>query len=50
MKKISWQEEIIIAGEYDVIVAGGGLSGVAAALSAARLGKKVLLLENKAPC
>ncbi len=31
---------------YDVIVAGGGFTGCAAALSAARLGKKVLLIEN----
>lgn len=30
---------------YDVIVCGGGISGVAAAVSAAREGKQVLLLE-----
>ena len=30
---------------YDVIVAGGGPAGVAAAYSAAREGAKVLLLE-----
>lgn len=46
MNTIHWQEQIPVAGEYDVIVAGGGLSGVAAALSAARLGKKVLILEK----
>lgn len=46
MKKITWKEEIPVSDEYDVIVAGGGLSGVAAALSAARLGKKVLILEK----
>lgn len=33
-------------GEYDVIVAGGGVAGVAAAVSAARMGKKVLLTEK----
>ncbi len=32
--------------EYDVIVAGGGVAGVAAAVSAARMGKKVLLTEK----
>ncbi|MBE5784066.1 MAG: FAD-dependent oxidoreductase [Clostridiales bacterium] len=46
MHTLEWKESIPVAGEYDVIVAGGGLSGVAAALSAARLHKKVLLLEK----
>ena len=32
--------------KYDLIVAGGGLTGVAAAVSAARLGQKVLLAEK----
>ncbi|MGI5884688.1 MAG: FAD-dependent oxidoreductase [Candidatus Spyradocola sp.] len=31
---------------YDVLVAGGGLAGVAAAVAAARAGKRVLLLEK----
>ena len=43
---ISWQESIPVAGGYDVIVAGGGLAGVAAALSAARMHKKALILEK----
>lgn len=33
-------------GSFDIIVAGGGVAGVAAAVSAARLGKKVLLIEK----
>lgn len=33
-------------GSYDVIVAGGGVAGVAAALSAKRMGKSVLLIEK----
>ena len=32
--------------KYDVIVAGGGLTGAAAAVTAARLGKTVLLIEE----
>lgn len=31
---------------YDVVVAGGGIAGIAAAVSAARAGKKVLLIER----
>lgn len=43
-----WKEEISVAtaGSYEVIVVGGGVAGCAAALSAARMGKKVLLLEK----
>lgn len=34
-------------GRYDVIVVGGGPGGVPAAIAAARLGAKVLLLQNR---
>ncbi len=46
MKTIRIEKEIEIAGSYEVIVAGGGVAGVAAAVSAARMGKKVLLIEK----
>lgn len=35
-----------VMGEYDVVVAGGGVAGVAAALSARRAGGRVLLTEK----
>ena len=38
-------EPLPLAGEADVIVAGGGPAGIAAAITAARLGKKTILFE-----
>jgi len=46
MNEIIREEKIPVRGEYDIIVAGGGVAGIAAALSAAERGKKVLLLEK----
>jgi len=46
MKTVRIEKEIEVVAQYDVIVAGGGVSGVAAAVSAARMGKKVLLIEK----
>jgi len=39
-------KKLPVFGHFDVVVAGGGPSGVAAAVSAARNGAKVLLLEQ----
>ena len=46
MQFIQVQDEIPVRGEYDVIVAGAGVAGVAAALAARRCGKSVLLIEK----
>lgn len=48
--KEKWIQEsarqVPVAGEYDVVVAGGGIAGVSAALAAARRGSRVVLLER----
>ena len=36
-----------IVRQYDVVVVGGGLAGIAAAVSAARLGCKVALVQDR---
>ena len=46
MDMIHVTEDIPVRGEYDVIVAGGGVAGVSAALSSSRMGKRVLLIEK----
>ncbi|MBN9083375.1 MAG: FAD-dependent oxidoreductase [Rhizobiales bacterium 62-17] len=45
MSTYTLKREIPIEDEFDVVVAGGGPAGTAAAVCAARLGAKVLLLE-----
>ena len=46
MATIRIEKDLVATAFYDVIVAGGGVAGVAAAISARRLGKKVLLIEK----
>ena len=41
-------EDVPFAGKWDIIVVGGGVAGVAAAVSAARAGKKTLITEKNA--
>lgn len=46
MEELSLQIRAAVCGSYDVVVVGGGVAGVAAALSAGRLGAKTLLIEK----
>ncbi|MBR5113911.1 MAG: FAD-dependent oxidoreductase [Oscillospiraceae bacterium] len=41
------ERNIPVAAETDVLVAGGGIAGIAAALAAARAGKRTLLVERE---
>ena len=45
-KYIDFSEKIPVYPEHDVIVCGGGVAGVAAAVNAARHGKSVILFEK----
>jgi FAD-dependent oxidoreductase family protein len=40
-------EEPVDAGEFDLVVVGGGIAGTCSAISAARLGVKVALIQNR---
>ncbi len=44
-KILAKEQELEIVGEYDVIVAGGGVAGCAAAMAVGKRGYKVLLIE-----
>ncbi len=46
MRTIQLKKEVEVVSKYQVIVVGGGVAGVAAAISAARMGKRVLLIEK----
>lgn len=46
MTELTFSAKVPNKGSYDVIVCGGGVAGCAAALEAARHGKKVLLVEK----
>lgn len=46
-KKLNLPAEAPLAGEYDLVVVGAGIAGMSAAVSAARLGCKVALLNDR---
>ena len=45
--KLCFARDIPVCGEYDVVVCGGGPSGITAALAARRAGLRVLLVEGQ---
>ena len=48
MKTVEFRNEVYVVDRFDVLVAGGGTAGVCAAVSAARSGAKVCLIEQSA--
>ena len=40
-------KKLPIYGEYDVVVAGGGVAGISAAIAASRTGAKTILIEKQ---
>ncbi len=46
-KQLNISEKPENAGEYDFVIVGGGMAGTCAAISAARLGVKVALIQNR---
>jgi hypothetical protein len=46
MKSLRESNQVPVAGKYDVIVVGGGIAGVAAAVAARRNGCRVLIIEK----
>ena len=46
-RSIDEQINTVVSGEYDVLVAGGGASGLIAAVSAARAGAKTAVVERQ---
>ena len=45
--KVLLNNELVpVYGEYDVVVVGGGMAGVGAAVAAGRAGAKTILIEN----
>ena len=46
-RKLGWDKKPEDAGEFDLVVVGGGLAGTSAAVTAARLGLKVALIQDR---
>lgn len=45
--QLGFPDDPKVAGDFDLVVVGGGIAGITSALSAARLGCKVALIQNR---
>ena len=46
-EQLGFSDEPTTVGDFDLVVVGGGIAGITSALSAARLGSKVALIQNR---
>lgn len=46
-EQLGWGQEPADGGDYDLVVVGGGIAGVSAAITAARLGLSVALIQDR---
>ena len=46
-EQLGWSMEPKLQGEYDLVVIGGGVAGTSAAITAARLGMQVALIQDR---
>ena len=46
-RQLGWEKTPVEGGEFDLVVVGGGIAGTSSAITAARLGLKVALIQDR---